>query len=269
MKKLTIFAAIVISSLAFSQVGINTDTPTETFDVNGITRVRTLPNDGDINAIYTKPDGTKSTTKNQPFTATKTLVVDDNGVVGAVSMTAPGQSFVLPAVSNTTGVLLPISGQTGSNIYTEGSAPNDIPGGWTPIPAMETTFDIISANNTISFSVEGVETYNGDMSPGASISFAIGIFVDGKLSAVRVMGLNGSSFNKESDKWSLLGSVQNLSVGSHIIKVYATRRASVPLVGTTPTQDLAIAMPAPSLVGGINSNQFMTKAVLQVSGVYQ
>ena len=42
MKKQFLIASLMLSSLAFSQVGINTPTPTNTLDVNGTTRIRTV-----------------------------------------------------------------------------------------------------------------------------------------------------------------------------------------------------------------------------------
>lgn len=72
----------LLSGLLLSQVGINTASPTEILDVNGIERVRELPKHNTINAIFTKPDGTKSESKDQTFTATKMIVADANGVLG-------------------------------------------------------------------------------------------------------------------------------------------------------------------------------------------
>lgn len=87
MKKNVIVTAVLLlfSTALSSQVGINTASPTEIMDVNGTARVRELPLNGSANAISTKPDGTKSPTKNQPFTATKTVVVDNNGILGYVN----------------------------------------------------------------------------------------------------------------------------------------------------------------------------------------
>ncbi|MGC5743981.1 hypothetical protein [Chryseobacterium sp. NFX27] len=82
MKKGLLLMATLVSVSLLSQVGINTPAPTEMLDVNGIERVRELPKHNTSNAIFTKPDGTKSETKDQAFTATKTLVADANGVLG-------------------------------------------------------------------------------------------------------------------------------------------------------------------------------------------
>ncbi|GEN66339.1 hypothetical protein [Chryseobacterium rhizosphaerae] len=93
MKKVFILMTSLSASLFFPQVGINTPNPTEILDVNGIERVRELPKHNSINAIFTKPDGTKSESKNQTFTATKMVVADANGVLGYVDWsptTIPG-----------------------------------------------------------------------------------------------------------------------------------------------------------------------------------
>jgi hypothetical protein len=66
-------------------VGIATDTPSEQLDNAGITRLRTLPLNGATNAINTTVDGDESSSQNQTFTATRTVVADANGVLGTVA----------------------------------------------------------------------------------------------------------------------------------------------------------------------------------------
>lgn len=82
MKKGLFLMGCLASAMFLSQVGISTSSPTETLDVNGIERVRELPKHNTANAIFTKPDGTKSETKNQTFKATRMVVADANGVLG-------------------------------------------------------------------------------------------------------------------------------------------------------------------------------------------
>ncbi|MFU2094867.1 hypothetical protein [Ornithobacterium rhinotracheale] len=83
-RKLICAWALSVSFYGVAQVGVNTEQPTETLDVKGSVRVQTLPSNGATSAIFTKPDGTKSTSKDQTFTAKKTVVVDANGVMGVV-----------------------------------------------------------------------------------------------------------------------------------------------------------------------------------------
>lgn len=82
-------------------IGINTSEPTEKLDNEGITRLRNLPLNLSTNAINTLPDGSASTIQNQTFTATRTLIADDNGVVGYVNgvPTDAGTSKVLVLVN--------------------------------------------------------------------------------------------------------------------------------------------------------------------------
>lgn len=85
-----------IVSAQSGSVGINTPDPTEMLDVNGIGRMRILPENGTSNAIYTQPDGTKSVLQNQPFKAVKTIVADHNGVLGFING-MPGQGPIIIA----------------------------------------------------------------------------------------------------------------------------------------------------------------------------
>lgn len=255
MKKLSsiAFMLFLFHNFSYAQVGINTENPSNTLHVKNTEGVDPVRIEG-----IQKGSG-------------ELLVVDEDGIVKKAYPSQIHLPFVLPAVSNTVGVTLSVSSQTGSNIYTQGSSPTgSIPGGgsWTKIPGLETTFDIIDPNNTISMSVEGIAQYNADMSEDASVSFAIGIFVDNKLEAVRFFAINGSRFSTEAIKWEALGQVSDLSVGSHTVEVYATRRNSTPTSPSQPAHpsaSLAIAQPAPS---SSNLNQFMARGVLNISGVY-
>ena len=90
MKKIFTLASALVVAVSAAQtgnMGVNTNTPTETLDVNGTTRLRDLPLAGTANAISTLPAGTAAPSKNQTYTPTKTLVVDANGVLGAVDGT--------------------------------------------------------------------------------------------------------------------------------------------------------------------------------------
>lgn len=66
-------------------IGVETAAPTEKFDNAGITRLRELPLNGATNAHHTTSGGGESTSKDQTFTATRTLVSDANGVLGYVA----------------------------------------------------------------------------------------------------------------------------------------------------------------------------------------
>ena len=251
MKKSLLFFSfcMIMNPDLKGQVGINTDRPTNTLHIK--------------NSVGIDPIRIEGLRAGSGVI----LLADDNGVL-KTSTSKINLPFILPAVSNTTGINLSLASQTGSNIYDEGSVPTgSIAGGgsWTKIPGMEVNFDIVDGSNTISMNVEGMAQYNGNMADGSSVSFAIGIFVDGKLGAVRMASVDGNSFSFETQKFEVLGQVSNLSVGRHKIEVYATRRNSTPSGTNEPTAALAIARPAAT---ASNLNQFMTKAVLQVSGVY-
>ena len=87
MKKHLLFAATLVGVIAIAQtgkVGVNTENPTETFQVEGTARITELPTNTTEDAIFTNDQGERSTSKNQTFNATRTVVVDKNGVLGTV-----------------------------------------------------------------------------------------------------------------------------------------------------------------------------------------
>lgn len=95
-------------------VAINKTTPTERFHTNGNVRLENLPLNGATNAIYTTSGGGVSTTQNQTFTATRTLVADANGVIGYVEG--------LPSTSSSSGGTI----NPGEEIRWTGDAPANI-----------------------------------------------------------------------------------------------------------------------------------------------
>lgn len=74
-------------------VSVNSKNPSESFDVTGTVRLRNLPINGASNAIYTNSGGTTTVPASvttvpiaptQTFTATRSVVADNNGVLGYV-----------------------------------------------------------------------------------------------------------------------------------------------------------------------------------------
>ncbi|WP_327984671.1 hypothetical protein [Bergeyella porcorum] len=93
-KKLLTLSTIALSSWANAQignVGINTQTPTETLNVNGTLRINELPIAN--GKIHTTSSGSASAAKDQNFTPTKMVVVDNNGVVGKADIPSSGAFY--------------------------------------------------------------------------------------------------------------------------------------------------------------------------------
>ncbi|MGC4041393.1 MAG: hypothetical protein QM710_11575 [Flavobacterium sp.] len=106
-------------------VGVNLSSPTEKFQVAGNVRFSGLPLNGATNAIYTTSGGGTSSTQNQTFTATRTLVSNNNGVLGYVTGT-PLASEVDGVIGNevtnatTNGGLVRAGSGTSASPYTLG-----------------------------------------------------------------------------------------------------------------------------------------------------
>lgn len=80
MRKILTLIGVVLAAGIYNaqgKVGIKTESPTETFDVQGTARIRELAPAGSDNSIYGGENA-----KNHSFEATKTIVADKNGVLG-------------------------------------------------------------------------------------------------------------------------------------------------------------------------------------------
>ncbi|SHK82842.1 hypothetical protein SAMN05444267_100884 [Chryseobacterium polytrichastri] len=249
MKKIFFLLIFSAYAITLAQVGINTANPK--------------------NMLHIVANGTNDPLRVEGVKAGSGayLLIDSNGVIKS-STDRSNLTFVLPSVSNSTRLLLTQTGQTGSTTYNENSIPASSitpgNGSWIKISGLQSTLNIIQPSNTINISVEGMVQYDSAaaMTGDMTISYAIGIFLDGKLIATRMFAISGNGFSGTTDKWSVLGQSSNLSVGAHTIEIYATRRNTA----GSASADLAIARPAPSVS---SLNQFMAKGVLQINGVYQ
>lgn len=81
-----LLAAAYFNAQTTGKVGINTNAPKETLEVNGTLKIDTLPTNGANNAIYNGQN-----TQNATFTATHMIVSDENGVLGKHSLGTAGQ----------------------------------------------------------------------------------------------------------------------------------------------------------------------------------
>ncbi len=84
-----LLAAVYFNAQTTGKVGINTNAPKETLEVNGTLKIDTLPTNGANNAIYNGQN-----TQNTTFTATHMVVSDTNGVLGKHSLGTAGQVLI-------------------------------------------------------------------------------------------------------------------------------------------------------------------------------
>ncbi|MGV4413709.1 hypothetical protein [Chryseobacterium sp. T1] len=91
MKKFNTVLFIVLSVFFYkvsAQIGINSATPTEVLDVNGTTRIRSLPPIGTSNSIYTTgTDTSNGLAPSEVFNGSTMIYSDANGVLGKSTST--------------------------------------------------------------------------------------------------------------------------------------------------------------------------------------
>ena len=112
---------------------------------------------------------------------------------------------------------------SGALNYAENSVPGTV---WTEVPGLTKDITITQANNSIFVITEGmVQANNTNANRANTFTYAVGIFVDGKLAGVRNYSTNyGKSY--QYDFFSINTLFKNLSVGNHTIKTYVTMRVN-------------------------------------------
>lgn len=116
-----------------------------------------------------------------------------------------------------------VSTLSGALNYSENSAPGTV---WTEVPGLSKDIVVTQANNSIFVITEGmVQANNSSASRSNTFTYAVGVFVDGKLAGVRNYSTNyGKSY--QYDFFSINTLFKNLSVGNHTIKTYVSMRVN-------------------------------------------
>lgn len=166
-----LLAAVYFNAQTTGKVGINTNAPTETLEVNGTLKIDTLPTNGANNAIYNGQNA-----KNTTFTATKTLVADNNGTIGVIDgiakTTEPWQVVggTTQATSNTDNIYQ--NGNVGIGSFGQGkSISNKLEvGGSTKLDGALN----VTGNSTLdgTLSVKGQTTLGNALSASSSVGTA-------------------------------------------------------------------------------------------------
>ncbi|MRJ08008.1 hypothetical protein EDL99_03775 [Ornithobacterium rhinotracheale] len=107
--------------------------------------------------------------------------------------------------------------------YTIGESPTDHP--WVEIPGMRKVINFNSNKNETTILVEGMVQDNNTGGYTTSNSFAIGLFVDGKLWTTRTFIVD-SGYNRPCSYqiFNLKSNIYNLIKGNHTFSVYAITR---------------------------------------------
>lgn len=260
MYRITKFTAlyfVFISFFGYSQVGINTKTPLATLDIQGDLGVR--------KKIYLGGNDATTGTLGQKGTV---LVSQGAGLppVWKALRVPPFDPFMYFSYNNigiqTQNGLVIGSSTSGQDLYTDGQSLTSF---LTPSASGTVINDLtrsITINNTGSvfvFSFEAILHLDSN-STYAGADIACGVFVDDLLKGVRVYTLNqADNSTRPFYTYNLITAAQNLSTGSHTVKVACTRRANI----SNFTGNIGIGKGAYT-GSGSNLNDFMAQASLTI-----
>ncbi|UOU99900.1 hypothetical protein MUU74_08085 [Chryseobacterium daecheongense] len=228
MYKTTIISGLfcmLVSVFGQAQVGINTSTPQAGLDVQGNLGVR--------KKIYLGGNDTTTGRLGQKGTV---LVSQGAGLppVWKVLRVPPFDPFLYFSF-NTFGIqtqngLIIGNVTSGTNIYTDGQSLASFLGSPASGNTINDLTQTININNPASVLVFSFETilHSNSNSTYTGADIACGVFVDNALKGVRVYTLNQPDTSiRPFYTFNLITAAQNLSIGSHTVKVACTRRANI------------------------------------------
>lgn len=224
MKKKYLNYIIILSSIGVrAQVGINTDSPLSTLDVNGKTTLRKELRVG----------GTATVTGNAGLNG-QVLVSQGEGAAPIwksvnVSFMDDGQYKLINSYisSDQAGITTLSSGVAGDTVY-KSNVGDDITdpskGNWQKIAGLQNSFLVKSAKNRVTYQVQaGVEMKAPLATTSQSVNFTCGVFRNGKLVAVRPDKISSNNNPEKSGLQDYIFTLNytelNVPIGNQTVEV--------------------------------------------------
>ncbi len=231
MKKLYSAVAILFIAMVNAQhvgVGTETFTPSEVFKVVSNNRGVLLPNvnitDLNISLPILNPANSLLVYNNNINTGKGFYywkdnkwnpIIDSSNIYKLLGITRSESAVSTSSFTDTS--------YNGANSYTMGELPSAHD--WQLIPGLTKNFSVFSANNNLAVSSSGIIQVNSTGNSLTYISYAIGIFVDGKLAGVKNFIIYGTA-NCLFNDYNVFFTLNNLTPGNHTIALYATSRVN-------------------------------------------
>lgn len=200
LKLSMIYFILFVPLFAFAQLGIGTNLPNATLDVNGDVNVR--------NQIYL--GGNESSIGN-PGVSGQIIVSNGTNPASWQDVKIPnGISNLVLSSKYVNDDLVGVTLQDGpTGVYVENS---DITVDWLVISGLTTSFEVKKTTNKVNFSAQTVaQRSNSDIA-----SYACAVFVDEKLRAVRTEAISTTAGGYRVYNMNI--TLSNLSVGTHVAK---------------------------------------------------
>ncbi|MCC9044219.1 hypothetical protein LNQ81_16225 [Myroides sp. M-43] len=126
---------------------------------------------------------------------------------------------------------------------------------WYQFTELTSTIKIVDPINKINFTIQTIAHMKPANSVSSKISFAIGVFINDKLKAVRPFFVQGNSSSFSIP--TMISTIENLPIGDYTIKI-----AAIPRIRENYTSDLTIGIP--NTPESDNISPFMAKTSLKI-----
>ncbi|MEN4759407.1 MULTISPECIES: hypothetical protein [unclassified Chryseobacterium] len=260
MKKIISILCISVGLSLSAQVGIKTEAPKSTLDVNGDTNLR-----GKL-AVLNTVDNVLSEGANDQVLVSQGAGYPPIWKTLRIPEYEPNKFYLIfnNSFSDRTGVTFTSNEVSNNGASRSTTLVKDATfaslNRFKKIPGLSQNFTVYSSDSKTYFQFETVvqATFPVNSSPDISIDYACGIFVDDKLVNLRQRNLKASSAASTFITHNQIGMAANLDKGSHSVSVACSRLKSY---NSTATLGIGINVAA-------NIDDFITQSSLKVD-VYE
>ncbi|MET3034911.1 hypothetical protein ABXT08_02300 [Chryseobacterium sp. NRRL B-14859] len=266
MRKILSTLFLTSGLLLSAQVGIQTDTPKATLDVNGDINFRNKI------VVLNTTDNTLSEGNNDQLLVSQGVGYPPIWKSLRIPEYEPNKFYLIFNNSFSDKVGIKFTNSEEANMSTSRGATfnkgvniSSLPG-FKKIDALSQTVSVFSTQSKAYFQFETVvqANFNANGTTDTSIDYACGIFVDDKLVNLRQRNLKASSASYPFLTHNQIGIVENLSKGDHTVSVGCVRLASY---GDT-TKTLAIGTNTSTNINGFVAQSSLKVDVYEIPEVF-
>lgn len=126
---------------------------------------------------------------------------------------------------------------------------------WYLFPELTSSIKIVDPSNKVNFTLQTIAHLKPTSTEASKVSFAIGVFINDKLKAVKPFYVQGSTMAFTIP--TMISTIENLPIGDYTVKIAAIAR-----IRESYTNDLTIGIP--NTPESTNISPFMAKTSLKI-----
>lgn len=220
MKKIVVVVTLLLSVVGKAQLGVKVASPLTDLHINGGVQVVKDFKVGGSDVILGNA-GTEG-----QFLSSKGIGIAPEWVTISIPVILPGSFSMTNSVVLVDKIGVELDKGANKRQYVENESIKDVPAGdvnavWTVFPELNSIIHIDKGLNKVNFTIQTMAHLSSKMKPDSkaipNFTYAIGVFVGGKLKSVKPFTVSGASMT--FTVVTMIATIENLELGDHTVEV--------------------------------------------------